>query len=120
MIETQLNKLVKENQDIIEYLIYAQNTADSKYIGSLDHGLARINTIILKLGQYPLLADRYMSDLLYCHGAVRIFYYNMRRMETWPKFLKFFIRMRLHFIGTVKFPRIARLLARVENSVRDH
>ena len=116
-----LDAMVRQNQDIIEYLRHAHRIGDyGMLVGSLDYAIARINTVILRLSQYPLLADQYFSELKSCHCSVRAFHKNMVRTETWPGFLGWYPRFRLHRIGIKKFPRIAQLLARVENSVRDH
>ena len=116
-----LDAMVRQNQDIIEYLRHAHRIGDyGMLVGSLDYAIARINTVILRLSQYPLLADQYFSELDSCHCSVRAFHLNMQRTESWPAFLQWYPRFRLHRIGIKKFPRIAQLLARVENSVRDH
>ena len=116
-----LDAMVRQNQDIIEYLRHAHRIGDySMLVGSLDYAIARINTVILRLSQYPLLADEYFAELKSCHCSVRLFHLNMVRTETWPRFLQWYPRFRLHIIGIKKFPRIAVLLVRVENSVRDH
>ena len=116
-----LDAMVRQNQDIIEYLRHAHRIGDySMLVGSLDYAIARINTVILRLSQYPLLADEYFAELKSCHCSVRLFHLNMVRTETWPRFLQWYPRFRLHRIGIKKFPQIAVLLARVENSVRDH
>ena len=117
----RLDAMVRQNQDIIEYLRHAHYIGDySMLVGSLDYAISRINTVILRLSQYPLLADEYFAELKSCHCSVRLFHLNMVRTETWPRFLQWYPRFRLHRIGIKKFPRIAQLLARVENSVRDH
>ena len=116
-----LDAMVRQNQDIIEYLRHAHRIGDySMLVGSLDYAISRINTVILRLSQYPLLADEYFAELKSCHCSVRLFHLNMVRTETWPRFLQWYPRFRLHRIGIKKFPQIAVLLARVENSVRDH
>ena len=116
-----LDAMVRQNQDIIEYLRHAHRIGDySMLVGSLDYAIARINTVILRLSQYPLLADEYFAELKSCHNYVRAFHKNMVRTESWPTFLRWYPEFRLHRIGIKKFPRIAVLLARVENSVRDH
>jgi hypothetical protein len=117
----RLDAMVRQNQDIIEYLRHAHYIGDyGMLVGSLDYAISRINTVILRLSQYPLLADQYFSELKYCHNSVRAFHKNMQRTETWPKFLRWYPKFRLHRIGIKRFPRIAVLLVRVENSVRDH
>ena len=117
----RLDAMVRQNQDIIEYLRHAHRIGDyGMLVGSLDYAIARINTVILRLSQYPLLADQYFSELQSCHCSVRAFHLNMQRTESWPAFLQWYPRFRLHRIGIKKFPQIAVLLARVENSVRDH
>ena len=117
----RLDAMVRQNQDIIEYLRHAHYIGDySMLVGSLDYAISRINTVILRLSQYPLLADEYFSELKSCHRSLRAFHLNMVRTESWPRFLKWYPRFRLHRIGIKRFPRIAVLLARVENSVRDH
>jgi len=120
-IVKRLDAMVRQNQDIIEYLRYAHNIGDyGMLVGSLDYAISRINTIILRLSQYPLLADRYFSQLEYCHNAVRAFHRNMVRVESWPSFLRWYPKFRVHSIGRMKFPRIAQLLAKVETAARDH
>jgi hypothetical protein len=117
----RLDAMVRKNQDIIEYLRHAHRIGDySMLVGSLDYAISRINTIILRLSQYPLLADRYFSQLKYCHDAVRAFHRNMVRLESWPIFLTWYPRFRVHSIGIMKFPKIAKLLAKVETAARDH
>jgi len=117
----RLDAMVRQNQDIIEYLRHAHYIGDyGMLVGSLDYAISRINTVILRLSQYPLLADEYFAELKSCHNSVRAFHKNMARTETWPAFLRWYPEFRTHWIGRKQFPRIARLLARVENSVRDH
>jgi hypothetical protein len=117
----RLDAMVRQNQDIIEYLRHAHHIGDyGMLVGSLDYAISRINTIILRLSQYPLLADEYFAELKSCHNSVRAFHKNMVRTESWPGFLRWYPEFRTHWIGRKQFPRIARLLARVENSVRDH
>ena len=59
-----LDAMVRQNQDIIEYLRHAHRIGDyGMLVGSLDYAIARINTVILRLSQYPLLADQYFSEL---------------------------------------------------------
>jgi len=120
-IVKRLDAMVRQNQDIIEYLRHAHYIGDyGMLVGSLDYAISRINTVILRLSQYPLLADEYFAELKSCHNSVRAFHKNMLRTETWPGFLRWYPEFRTHWIGRKQFPRIARLLARVENSVRDH
>jgi hypothetical protein len=117
----RLDAMVRQNQDIIEYLRHAHYIGDyGMLVGSLDYAISRINTVILRLSQYPLLADEYFAELKSCHNSVRAFHKNIARTETWPAFLRWYPEFRTHWIGRKQFPRIARLLARVENSVRDH
>jgi len=117
----RLDAMVRQNQDIIEYLRHAHCIGDyGMLVGSLDYAISRINNIILRLSQYPLLADQYFSELKSCHSSVRAFHKNMQRTESWPRFLRWYPKFRLHRIGIKRFPRIALLLVRVENSVRDH
>ena len=116
-----LDAMVRQNQAIIEYLRHAHRIGDyGMLVGSLDYAISRINTIILRLSQYPLLADQYFSELKSCSHSVRAFHRNMQRSESWPRFLRWYPEWRTHWIGRKQFPRIARLLSRVENSVRDH
>jgi len=116
----RLDAMVRQNQDIMEYLRSAHSINDySMKVGSLDYAISRINTIILRLSQYPLLADEYFGELKSCHNTARSFHRNMRREESWPGFLKWYPRWRIHNIGTKQFPKIARLLASVESSVEE-
>ena len=117
----RLDAMVRQNQDIIEYLRHAHYIGDyGMLVGSLDYAISRINTVILRLSQYPLLADEYFAELKSCHNSVRAFHKNMVRTESWPNFLRWYPEFRTDWIGRKQFPRIARLLARVENSVLDH
>ena len=117
----RLDAMVRQNQDIIEYLRHAHRIGDyGMLVGSLDYAISRINTIILRLSQHPLLADQYFSELKSCHNSVRAFHRNMQRSESWPGFLRWYPEWRTHWIGRKQFPRIARLLARVEKESRDH
>ena len=116
-----LDAMVRQNQDILEYLRHAHRIGNyGMKVGSLDYAISRINNIILRLSQHPLLADRYFCDLAECHDAVREFHLNMLREESWPRLFKWYPRYRIHRIGIKRFPSIARLLAQVENSIRDH
>ena len=116
-----LDEMVRQNQDILEYLRHAHIIGDySMKVGSLDYAISRINTIILRLSQHPLLADRHFTELADCHDAVREFYLNMQREESWPRWFKWYPRYRIHRIGIKRFPNIARLLTKVENAARDH
>ena len=115
----RLDAMVRQNQDIIEYLRHAHYIGDyGMLVGSLDYAISRINTVILRLSQYPLLADEYFSELKSCHNSVRAFHKNMVRTESWPSFLRWYPEFRTHWIGRKQFPRIARLLARVENDIK--
>ena len=117
----RLDAMVRQNQVIIEYLRHAHRIGDySMLVGSLDYAISRINTIILRLSQHPLLADQYFSDLKSCHDSVRAFHRNMVRTENWPRFLRWLPEWRTHWIGRRQFPRIACLLSQVENAARDH
>ncbi len=116
-----LDAMVRQNQDMLEYLRHAHSIGDyGMKVGSLDYAIARINTIILRLSQHPLLADQYFSELVDCHDAVREFHANMKREEIWPRWLRWYPRFRIHRIGIKRFPKIAKLLARVENAARGH
>jgi hypothetical protein len=78
----RLDAMVRQNQDIIEYLRHAHYIGDySMLVGSLDYAISRINTVILRLSQYPLLADEYFAELKSCHNSVRAFHKNMVRTE---------------------------------------
>ena len=115
-----LDAMVRQNQDILEYLRHAHRIGDyGMKVGSLDYAISRINTIILRLSQHPLLADKHFNELADCHDAVREFYLNMQREETWPRWLRWYPRFWTHRVGVKRFPNIAKLLAKVENSVRD-
>jgi len=114
-----LDAMVRQNQDIIEYLRHAHRIGDyGMLVGSLDYAIARINTIILRLSQYPLLADEYFSELQSCHYSVRAFHLNMVRTESWPGFLRWYPEFRTHRIGRKQFPRISKLLNSIENSIK--
>jgi hypothetical protein len=115
-----LDAMVRQNQDILEYLRHAHRIGDySTKVGSLDYAISRINTIILRLCQHPLLADRYFTKLADCHDAVRQFHCNVKREETWPSLFKWYPRLRIHRIGIKRFPHIAKLLTQVENDINN-
>ena len=115
-----LDAMVRQNQDILEYLRHAHYIGDYGIkVGSLDYAISRINTIILRLSQHPLLADRYFNELADCHDAVREFYLNMQREETWPELFKWYPRYMIHRIGIKRFPNIAKLLTQVENEIKN-
>ncbi len=115
-----LDAMVRQNQDIIEYLRHAHRIGDyGMLVGSLDYAIARINTVILRLSQYPLLADQYFAELKSCHDSVRAFHRNMQRSESWPAFLQWYPRYRIHRIGIKKIPNIAKLLLKVENEIKN-
>lgn len=116
-----LDAMVRQNQDILEYLRHAHLIGDyGMKVGSLDYAISRVNTIILRLSEHPLLCDRYFADLVDCHDAVREFYLNMQREEGWPSWMRWYPKLKIHGIGIKRFPNIAKLLAKVKNAARDH
>ena len=113
-----LDEMVRQNRDILEYLRHAHSIGNySMKVGSLDYAISRINTIILKLSQYPLLANRYFCDLAECHDAVREFHLNMRREESWPKIFRWYPQWCIKRIGRKKFPLVLKLYHTIENSI---
>ena len=112
-----LDQYVIENKKVIE-LVKNKNQNDAilgKYYGTLDYATARFNTILLKLSQDRLLEDRLKADVEDCFQTIQDFYDNVQRYRFWPFFVKPFIKIILHGIGTKRIPRIKKLLDRLEH-----
>ena len=112
-----LQDFVKANEKIISMVkerVPGRPEVDM-YYGTLDYATARFNTILLKLSQDRLLEDRLKADVEDCFKTIQDFYDNVQRYRFWPFFVKPFIKIILHGIGTKRIPRIKKLLDRLEH-----
>jgi hypothetical protein len=92
---------------------YLDYHPETKYVGTLDYATARFNTILLRLSEHPSIIDEYSTDILECQNIIQHFYKNTKRLTTWPKILHPIIRWNLHGIGTIRIPKIKKLLDEV-------
>jgi len=119
--------LVKNNKQIIEF-VNAWPGKDqpfhikkklllTKYVGTLDIASSRLNTILLRLSENPLLKDEFSKDVENCNKILRKFFRYTLRIRTWPKALLPFVKWQLHRIGTKDIPKIRLTLKQIENSI---
>lgn len=115
-LEQRYRELVQHNQDIVKYCQSRTYTIDNQMLNaSLDIAIARFNTILLRLIQYPLQAEEHSTEITECQRAIDKFYYYLIKLDTWPRFTHWFWRHMIHRVGTKKIPKIRALLNRIEN-----
>jgi len=115
-LEQRYRELVQHNQDIVKYCQSRTYTIDNQMLNaSLDMAIARFNTILLRLIQYPLQAEEHSTEITECQRAIDKFYYYLIKLDTWPRFTHWFWRYMIHQVGTKKIPKIRALLNRIEN-----
>jgi hypothetical protein len=107
-------KLVRENQNIVEYLTTRQRTPyDQMLNASLDVAIARLNTVLLNLIQHPLKATDLHQEVLACQEAITDFNHYVRRLDNSTFLTRPLYKLIIHRIGTKKFPKIKALLNRL-------
>jgi|TARA_R100000030_G_scaffold43975_1_gene33219 hypothetical protein len=111
----KFQEYVESNQTVIQFVKDAMPGENDKYTGTLDYATARFNTILLRLSEDPLKADRHSNDLQECFHAIQSFYKYTLRLNTWPVIMKPIIKLILHYKGTFQIPKIKFLLEKINN-----
>ena len=110
-----LRHYVRENQHVMEFVKNATPGVIDKYVGTLDYATARFNTILLKLSQHPLDADKHRNEIDECFGVIQNFYTNTKKYLTWHYAFKPIIALKLHWLGKTQIPKIKFLLEKTNN-----
>ena len=103
---------VIDNQEIIQAIndrTPGNEYADKLY-GTLDIACSRFHSIMLKLINEPLKADQYNKQLTECKNIIDLFYSYTNKYMFGNKFLKWYYKAILHFIGKTRIPKIKKLL----------
>tara|TARA_B000000475_G_scaffold268747_1_gene261704 strand:- start:1674 stop:2012 length:339 start_codon:yes stop_codon:yes gene_type:complete len=106
---------VESNQTVVQFVKDAMPGLNDKYIGTLDYATARFNTILLRLSEDPLKADQYRQDAIECFEIIQGFYAYTKKYINSNKFLKPFLKIILHYKGTIHIPKIKILLEKINN-----
>ena len=119
-LEKRYKEQVQHNQGILDYCKNRPqiNPDDQMLTASIDVAIARLNTILLRLVQHPISAEEYAADVMRCQEAINSFYHYIQKMDSWPKFTRWFWRYLLHRTGKKKIPHIKTLLNIVEENVQ--
>ena len=110
-----LQEYFQQNQKIIEFVKDVTPGHIDKYVGTLDYATARFNTILLKLSQDPLLADKHLGDVQECFEIIQEFYKHTTRLMNWHWLSKPLVKRILHYKGTIHIPKIKFLLQKINN-----
>jgi hypothetical protein len=110
-----LDTYVKKNQQVVEFVRDVTPGIIDRYVGTLDYASARFNTILLRLSEDPLKADRFNQDLNECFEIIQSFYKFTTRLITWPWALIPVAKFILHIKGKIDIPKIKFLLDKVNN-----
>tara|TARA_E500000318_G_scaffold105894_1_gene113327 strand:- start:526 stop:864 length:339 start_codon:yes stop_codon:yes gene_type:complete len=110
-----LRYYVRENKHIMTFVQQAIPGVIDKYVGTLDYATARFNTILLKLSEDPLLADKHRHEIDYCFRTIQTFYEDTKRYLMWPYVFKPIITLKLLWTGKVGIPKIKNLLQKIDN-----
>lgn len=106
---------VEKNQKIIDFVKDVTPGHIDKYTGTLDYACARFNSILLKLSQDVIQADKHKNDVEECFLIIQDFYnYTLKYNNSYTIF-KPFIRLILHYKGKVQIPKIKFLLEKINN-----
>ena len=106
---------VERNQKVINFVNDVTPGHIDKYTGTLDYACARFNSILLKLSQDPLKADKHRNDLEECFNIIQSFYLYTVRLTTTYRLLRPVIKFILHYKGKVDIPKIKILLDKINN-----
>tara|TARA_Y100001937_G_C7112134_1_gene328185 strand:+ start:311 stop:649 length:339 start_codon:yes stop_codon:yes gene_type:complete len=106
---------VENNQTVVQFVKDYMPGENDKYIGTLDYATARFNTILLRLSEDPLMADQYKIDVQECYQIIHNFYRNFKWFTTANSFLRPFLKLILHYQGTIHIPKIKLLLEKINN-----
>mgnify|MGYP001174988785 CR=1 FL=1 len=110
-----LRHYVRENQQVIDFVHHATPGVIDKYVGTLDYATARFNTILLKLSQDPLGADKHSNEINDCFEVIQKFHADTKRYLMWHYLLKPIMALKLHWAGTTQIPKIKFLLEKINN-----
>lgn len=119
--------IVKSNRQIIQFVNdwpgkdqpfhIKKNLELTKYVGTLDIASSRLNTILLRLSEHPMIKDEFSKDVLECNKILKKFFKYTLRIKTWPKALLPFVKWQLHRIGTKGIPKIRLTLEKIERLI---
>lgn len=112
--------IVKQNQSNLYYFqTRSRGTQfDRKINASYDVAVSRMNTVLLKLIQYPISALELESEVDACQRTLNKFYHYTKKYDE-SKWLKWYYKICIHGIGEKQFPYIKSLLNTVEAPARD-
>ena len=106
---------VERNQTVIQFIKDITPGTIDKYTGTLDYATSRFHTILLRLSEDPLKADRYKHDVKKCFDIIQGFYYYSNKLITSNWLTAPFYRLVLHLKGTLQIPKIKFLLEKINN-----
>lgn len=106
---------VERNQKVINFVNDVTPGHIDKYTGTLDYACARFNSILLKLSQDPLKADKHRHDVEECFNIIQNFYEHTKRFTNTHFIIRPAIKLILHYIGIVQIPKIKLLLEKINN-----
>lgn len=112
--------IVKQNQSNLYYFQTRSRVTefDRKINASYDVAVARMNTILLKLAQYPLTALTVEHEVNDCQTVLNKFYEYTRKHDG-SKWFKWYYKMCLHRIGERQFPYIKSLMNLVDVKLKN-
>lgn len=106
---------VERNQEVVDFVNDVTPGHIDKYTGTLDYACARFNTILIKLSQDPLKADRHRHDVEECFNIIQDFYKHTKRFIRTHFLIRPLIKLILHYKGKVQIPKIKFLLEKINN-----
>ena len=110
-----LRSYVRENQHVMDFVQNSTPGVIDKYVGTLDYATARFNTILLKLSQDPLALDTNRKEVHNCFQTIQMFYFNTKKLIEQHWLLRPYIKIKLHYIGKFRIPKIKKLLENLTN-----
>lgn len=112
--------IVEQNQSNLNYFKTKPNITDfdQKIKASYDMAVARMNTVLLKLIQYPLVAVELEADVTSCQITLNKFYLYTKKYDN-SKLFKWYYKICLHNIGKKQFPYIMSLMNIVDVKTRN-
>ena len=113
-------KIVEKNQEFLNFFKSRsiRTDYDQKINVSFDYAVARMNTILLRLIQYPLIANELEDEVDRCQETLNKFYEYARKFDD-SKWFKWYYKMCIHGVGEKQFPYIRSLLNTVEAKTSD-
>lgn len=110
------NDVVKNNKQIIDFVNawpgrtqpfhIKKDLLLTPYVGTLDIASARLNSILIRLSEHPLLKSEYEQDVKICNEILNKFFRTTLKLRTWPKIFIPFFKWRLKRIGVKHIPKI--------------